>query len=103
MFNRFCGMDDNKFYSERDLYLYLKVLAKGMSKAGLFYPSELDDGISYVNCVWAETLAEEPTLVEYLGSQAAATDFINQFVATHAVADKVSLEVTLLRNSVSQS
>ncbi|KAL2622923.1 hypothetical protein R1flu_003128 [Riccia fluitans] len=99
MFYRFCGMDDGKYYSERDLYLYLKLLAKGMSKPGLFYPSEQDDGISYVNCVWVESFAEEPMLQEYFGSQAAAVEFINSFVATHGVADKVSLEVKKITKS----
>ncbi|CAM6097126.1 unnamed protein product [Calypogeia fissa] len=99
IFNRFCGMDENMYYSERDLYLYLKVMSKGISTNGLFYPSELDDGISYVNCVWVESLAAEPNLIAYLGSQAAALDFIQKFVATHATFDKVSLEVKKITKS----
>ncbi|KAL3691058.1 hypothetical protein R1sor_004709 [Riccia sorocarpa] len=99
MFYRFCGMDASKYYSERDLYLYLKLLARGMSKPGLFYPSEQDDGISYVNCQLAETLAEDPMLQENFGSQAAAVEFINNFVAAHGVMDKVSLEVKKITKS----
>lgn len=81
------------YYSERDLYLYLKVMAKGIATNGLFYPSELEDGISYVNCVWVEAFASEPNLISYMGSQAIALEFIQKFVATHATNDKVSLEV----------
>jgi hypothetical protein len=99
IFNRFCGLDETKYYSERELYLYLKVMSKGLSTSGLFYPSEQDDGISYVNCVWVESLASEPNLISYMGSQAAALEFIQKFVAAHAVMDKVSLEVTISNHS----
>lgn len=94
LFQRFCGFDPAKAYSEPDLYLYLKVLQKAGSKVGVLYPSEQDDGISYLNCALIEYITDEPTLVAHFGgSREHASEFINKFAMLHATIEKTTPEV----------
>lgn len=93
LFQRFCGFDPARGYAEPDLYMYLKVLARGQSKVGVLY-SEQDDGIVFLNCAQADYLFDEPTLVEHFnGDRDAAADFINKFAGLHATTEKCTPEV----------
>ncbi|KAG0598997.1 hypothetical protein M758_12G118600 [Ceratodon purpureus] len=93
LFQRFCGFDPARGYAEPDLYMYLKVLAKGQSKQGVLY-SEQDDGILFLNCAQSDYLLDEPSLVNHFdGDRDAAADFINKFAGLHATTEKTTPEL----------
>lgn len=73
--------------------MYLKVLARGQSKPGVLY-AEQDDGIIFLNCVQADYLFDEPSLVSHFdGDRDAVADFITKFAGLHATTEKTTPEV----------
>lgn len=94
LFQRFCGFDPLRGYAEADLYMYLRALARAQGRLGVFFPSEGDEGMCYVNAGQLDFLLEEPTLLaQFRGSKEIAADFLAQFTAATATTEKVSLEV----------
>ncbi|KAJ7553219.1 hypothetical protein O6H91_06G088600 [Diphasiastrum complanatum] len=96
LFSRFVAMDQDRFYPEPGLYLYLKLLQKASSKVGALLPSDQDDGVVFMNPSHTTFISDEPNLVAYFGTQAAAISFIEKVIAKHAFTERASPEIRKL-------
>eukprot|EP01018_Ginkgo_biloba_P029441 Gb_01552 [translate_table: standard] len=95
LFSRFVCVE-GEGYSERDLYIYLKMLQRAMTKVGVILPSDQDDGLIFINVTQLDYIIDEPNLIDFCGSQAAANDLILKFAATHTISEHASPEVKKL-------
>lgn len=95
LFSKFVGLEPES-YSEIDLYIYLKLLQRAMGKVGAILPSDQDDGIIYLNLSWIELIVDEPNLVQFVGSEAAAREALQKFASKNVITEKASAEVKKL-------
>ena len=92
LFSKFVCMEGECF-TELDLYLYLKALQKAMSKPCVILPSDQDDGFVFLNVTYLDYIIDDPNIVQFMGSEAAARETITKFAAKYTISEKASPEV----------
>ncbi|MCO5551622.1 hypothetical protein L7F22_005127 [Adiantum nelumboides] len=95
LFSKFVGLEGESFV-ETDLYLYLKLLQKGVTKPCAILPSDQDDGLIYMNFPYVDYILDEPNLIEFVGSEVAARDIVTKFASKFLITEKASPEIKKL-------
>ncbi|MCO5586776.1 hypothetical protein L7F22_040718 [Adiantum nelumboides] len=95
LFSKFVGLEGESF-EETDLYLYLKLLQKGMTKPCAILPSDQDDGLIYLNFPYVDYILDEPNLIQFVGSEVAARDIVTKFASKFLITEKTSPEIKKL-------
>ncbi|KAH7288034.1 hypothetical protein KP509_31G008600 [Ceratopteris richardii] len=95
LFSKFVGME-NESFGEQDLYIYLKLLQRGLGKACAILPSDQDDGLVFLNHIYVDYVLDEPNLIEFIGSEGAAREVAMKFASKYLITEKASPEIKKL-------